>query len=560
MSADRSLTRRDWLVLLVVGLGLFFAGLTSLPPIDRDESRYAVTSQRMADTGDIVDLRFQEQPRYLQPAGIYWLQAASAALLDSPAHDSIWAYRIPSLFGALLAMLATGWLGARYFGRNAGLAAALLLGACYSLNFEARVAKVDAALLAIIVISQLALMRAYIEPEVGRGNAALFWASLGAGLMLKGPVALLFSGGTVLALLVWDRNGAWLARLRPLWGPLLTLAIATPWFIAIGIITDGEFYTRSLLRNFLGKVGAGEQGHDGPFGYHAALFLLAFWPGSLLALRSVGFVWRNRAEPAMRFLVCWIAPGWLAFELVATKLPHYVLPAYPAIALLAGAALFDPKPAPANRTGDIVFVLVAALWLVAAALVAGAAPAALSWTQQIVSPLAIASAVFGFAAAAASLWLLRRQRRLEAVGAMTLAAALIWANTFGHVMPRLESFWLSPRIDAAARAARPCPDSVLVTTPYSEPSLVFLYGRERTRITPSADAAAEALAETAQCGLALIGAEERTAFLDRAAALGLDPQPVDRVSGRNYSNGDDVDLTLYLARPLNPTDRADASR
>ena len=150
MSGAR-LSWREWLMLALASLALFLPGFASLPPTDRDESRYVVTSNRMVDTGDIVDLRFQDQPRYLQPAGIYWLQSASAAVFG---HDAIWAYRIPSLLGALLAVLMTGWLGVYFFGRQAGITAALLLATCFSLNFEARIAKIDAVLLASITAAQ----------------------------------------------------------------------------------------------------------------------------------------------------------------------------------------------------------------------------------------------------------------------------------------------------------------------------------------------------------------------------------------------------------------------
>lgn len=244
---SKSLSPRDWLMLLLLGLAMFLPGIASLPPVDRDEGRYVVASQRMAETGDVIDIRYQDQPRYLQPVGIYWLQSLATAALDSPAHDSIWSYRIPSLLGALLAIAMVAGIGAFYFGRGAGLAAAVLLAACMSLNFEARIAKTDAVLLATIVAAQLALMRAYTEPQIRAWTAALFWIALGIGMLVKGPVILIVSGTTMLALLIWDRKAQWLVRLRPWWGVLLMLAIALPWYIAIGAVSDGAFYELSLI-------------------------------------------------------------------------------------------------------------------------------------------------------------------------------------------------------------------------------------------------------------------------------------------------------------------------
>ncbi len=538
-------SRRAWIALALLCLGLFLPGIASLPPTDRDESRYVVTSERMADTGDVVDLRFQDQPRYLQPAGIYWLQAFSASVFDGPEHQDIWPYRIPSVLGALIAVLLTGWIGAHFFGRAAGLAAAVLLATSFSLTFEAHIAKIDAALLAAIVAAQLALMRAYVEPSVSRATSALFWAALGVGLMLKGPVILIVSGGTVLALLAWDRKAAWLRNLRPTWGPLVTLAVAAPWFIAIGVMTDGAFFTRALMRNFLGKVGAGEQGHNGPPGYHLALVLFAFWPGVLIAARALGFTWRERTQPAVRFLLCWIVPTWIVFELVATKLPHYVLPTYPALACLAAAGLFAPAPASENRWSKMAFALFACAWLAAGVVIAALAPAALQQMEGRLDPIACTLAAIGIAAAAGALFLLATKRAVGAVAAMAVAALAIWGNTFGYTLPRLESFWMSPRLASAARDAVPSCDGPLVTTPYSEPSLVFLYGRARTRLAATGAQAADSLAAF-DCGVAIVGRAEQPSFLARAAALGVAPRPVAHINGRNYSNGDALDLIVYI--------------
>lgn len=542
MSGAR-LSWREWLMLALVSLALFLPGFASLPPTDRDESRYVVTSHRMVDTGDIVDLRFQDQPRYLQPAGIYWAQAASASVFG---RDAIWAYRIPSLLGALFAVLMTGWLGVYFFGRRAGIAAALLLAACFSLNFEARIAKIDAVLLASITAAQLALMRAYVEPKVGRWTSAAFWAALGVGLLVKGPLVILVSGTTIAALVIWDRKARWLLNLRPQWGPLLTLAIALPWFIAIGVITDGAFYKRSLMRNFLGKVGTSEQGHKGPFGYHLALFIAAMWPASLLALRAVGFAWRERATPAIRFLLCWLIPSWIVFEFVATKLPHYVLPTYPAIALIAGAALFAPQVE--SKTRGWVFAFVCLIWLAVSAVIAALGPAILMREQHITDPVSIVLAIAAFAAACAALYLLWRKRFPALVGAMTLSALLVWTNLFAVVAPQLSGVWLSPRINAEARAVAPCPNGRLITTPYSEPSLVFLYGWNRTVLSPDGGRAADDFAAQAACNVAMIGADDRATFLAGVARHGLAVREAGKLQGRNYSNNDDLDLTFYVAQ------------
>jgi|CXWL01.1.fsa_nt_gi 4-amino-4-deoxy-L-arabinose transferase-like glycosyltransferase len=545
MSEGRSLSLRQWLILVLTSLALFLPGFATLPPVDRDEGRYIVTSQRMADTGDVVDLRFQDEPRYLQPAGIYWLQALSVRALDPPAYDSVWAYRVPSLLGALAAVLLTGLIGARLFGARTGLIAGLLLAACASLNFEARIAKTDAMLLASIVTAQFALLRLYLEPDAKRWLAAVFWAALGVGLMIKGPIILIIVATTIAALVLWDRKAAWLGRLRPLWGPLLMLAIALPWYVAIGIVSDGEFYNRAIGQSMVDKIGNSQQGHKGPFGYHLALFALMFWPGSLLIGQAVHTAWRRRGEPAVRFLICWAAPMWIVFEFVATKLPHYVLPAYPALACLCALALGDEHKI--GRIGRIGIVLWSLIWVAATAAVVAIGPLAFQEFEDGIPTFALVLSALTAIAAIAALYFVWRRDSAKLVIALAATALFGIGNIFGYTAPGLHSFWMSPRIDALVREARPCQNSNLVTTPYSEPSLVFLYGRTRTLLAGSGAEAAAKLAAGGGCDVALISAERRDDFLASAAARGLEVQARGTVSGRNYSNGDDLVLTLYSA-------------
>jgi 4-amino-4-deoxy-L-arabinose transferase-like glycosyltransferase len=540
----RTLSLRDWVLLALASLVLFLPGFATLPPVDRDEGRYIVSSQRMAETGDFVDIRYQDQPRYLQPAGIYWLQSISARVFDSPAIDSVWAYRIPSLLAALLAVMLTGFAGARFFGRSTGIWAALLLAACLSLNFEARIAKTDATLLAAIVAAQVSLMRLYTEAAPKRWLAALFWAALGAGLMVKGPIILIVIAATVTALLAWDRKFGWLKNLRPLWGPLVMLAIALPWYVAIGIHTDGAFYDRAIGQSMMGKVADSQQGHSGPPGYHLALFALMFWPGSLLAMRAAQTAWRRRAEPAIRFLLCWIVPTWIIFEIVATKLPHYVLPTYPAIACLCALALSDFS-APRGLAGRAVLIVWTVIWIAATLLLAALGPVALRELDMALTPGTIALSTLVIVTAGAALWFLWKGKTAQTVLALAACGLFGAGGFFGYTAPSMTAFWMSPRINELVRAERPCGDSLLVTTPYTEPSLVFLYGRTLTRLSATGARAAQDLADAGPCAVALIGAEERAEFTARAEQLGLALEPLGEVAGRNYSNGDNLQLTLY---------------
>ncbi len=340
MTPDPSsrLRAADLLLLAAFALALFLPGLAELPPFDRDESRYAVAVTQMVASGDLIDIRYQDQPRWLQPAGIYWLQSLSVSLFGAP--GEIWAHRVVSLSGAVLSVLLTAWLGARLFGRLAGMAAGAMLAACLVLNVEARMAKIDATMLVAVLAAQSALLLLYLQRTARPAlAAAVLWVALGAGLMLKGPIPTMVTVLTAAAISLWNRDASWLKRLRAAWGVPLMLAIVLPWLLAIVIRTEGAFLSEAIGHSMLGKVADGQQGHGAPPGYHLLAFSVAFWPAALFLVLALPWVWANRQDARVRALVCWVVPTWLVFEIVATKLPHYTLPTYPALAILAGAAL-----------------------------------------------------------------------------------------------------------------------------------------------------------------------------------------------------------------------------
>jgi 4-amino-4-deoxy-L-arabinose transferase-like glycosyltransferase len=437
-------------------------------------------------------------------------------------------------------------MASRFLGRQTGLAAGLVLASCLSLGFEARVGKTDAALLASVVVAQFALMQAYLGQPVSRRMAAAFWVALGVGVMLKGPIIFLVVGSTTLALVLWDRRAAWLNRLRPIWGAPLTLLIAAPWYIAIGVVSGGEFFRTAVGHNLMGKVAAGQQAHGAPFGYHLLAFPLTFWPASLLAVMAAPFVWRERREPAVRFLLCWLVPSWIVFEAVKTKLPHYVLPTFPAIACLAALALFSPKVAVRPWQRGLFFVFLA-LWVVLSGALSVLAPVALWIYQARLDPLAIVLGGCSLISVAGLLWCVWRRKPELTLAAVACASFFTAANVYAAGLPRIDSLWISPRIADMAKTLKPCPESLLVSIPDHEPSLVFLNGPGDTYLAGSPQQAAERMAKAGSCGLAVIGAPQQAAFLARAAELHMPMRPVGQLQGRDYSDNKALNLTFYTA-------------
>ncbi len=155
--------RRPLAALLLICLLAWLPGFFTLPPLDRDESRFAQATKQMLETGDFININLGDGPRYEKPAGIYWLQAASTAVLGTGPRNQIWTYRLPSLVGALTAVAATFFLVRAFAGVEAAFAAGLLLGMSVLLMSEAKIAKTDAFLLGCIVVAQAVIMRVYLS-------------------------------------------------------------------------------------------------------------------------------------------------------------------------------------------------------------------------------------------------------------------------------------------------------------------------------------------------------------------------------------------------------------
>src|SRR3954469_24775395 len=211
--------------LLVCGVLFFLPGFFNIPPIDRDETRFAQATKQMVETGDFVDIRFQDDVRYKKPVGIYWLQAAvveSAGKLGlSRPQARIWLYRIPSLIGATGAVLLTYWAALAFVTRRGAVFAALLMCSSVLLSAAARLAKTDAMLLLMVVAAMGAMARVYLSWQRGEDSThppwswpAIFWTALAGGILLKGPLILMFVGLTIVTLAILDRNLSWLRRLR----------------------------------------------------------------------------------------------------------------------------------------------------------------------------------------------------------------------------------------------------------------------------------------------------------------------------------------------------------
>jgi len=534
-------------LLLLVALLSFLPGFFSIPPIDRDEARFAQATKQMVESGDYIDIRFQDEVRYKKPVGIYWLQSgvvkAARALGFEQALTTIWLYRVPSLLGAIGAVLLTYWAALAFVSRRAALLAGLMMASCVLLGIERLIAKTDAMLLLTVVAAMGAMARAYLpdqreqlEPAAAWLLAGIFWSALAVGVLLKGPLIVMIVGLAAGALIVVDRSTRWLLALKPLVGIAWLALLVLPWFIAIVGRAGDAFFAESVGQDLLSKVFAGQESHGAPPGTYFVLFWLTFWPGATLAALATPAVWASRRESAVKFLLAWLVPSWLVLELIPTKLPHYVLPLYPSIAILIAGAIDAHMLSrrPVLVWGTIwwfVVPMVAGLAGIVALAVIGRQFGLLVWL------LMGGAAVMGFLA-----WRLYQtdgaeHSLLRAVTAAVLTAIAI----FALVVPSLGQLFPSVTLARILRDSG-CAHPAAAAVGYHEPSLVFLAGTG-TRLTDTAGAA-EFLGG-GECRFVFVEAQQERSFAQRAEAVGLRYTAGPRLEAINISNGKPVTIAVY---------------
>jgi 4-amino-4-deoxy-L-arabinose transferase-like glycosyltransferase len=531
--------------LLVCGLFLFLPGFFSIPPVDRDEARFAQATKQMVETGDYVDIRFQDDVRYKKPVGIYWLQSAAvetASALGLPrAQLRIWVYRLPSLAGAIGAVLLTYWTALAFVTRRGAILAALLMCCSVLLGVEARLAKTDAMLLLTVVAAMGALARIYLSWQRGDDSThppwawpAIFWTALAAGILIKGPLILMFAGLAIITLAIMDRGASWLWLLRPLWGLMWMLVLVLPWFILIFLRAGDAFFADSVGGDMLSKLAA-QESHGAPPGVYLLLFWITFWPGAPLAALAAPAVWRARREPGAQFLLAWLLPSWIVFEAVLTKLPHYVLPLYPAIAILTIGAL-ERRVLSRSwlRSGAAWWFgipAITSLVAVIGAIVVTRQPVFLAW------PFVAVSLIFGLFA----WWLYDDSRAERSVLNAAVAALFLAFTVYGVVLPALTPLFPSAEIARALRNVV-CVGPKAAAAGYQEPSLVFMTGT--STLMTDGSGAADFLSQ-GTCRFALVEQRSERGFVQRAEAIGLRYNVAKRIDGYNISQGRPVSIAIF---------------
>lgn len=533
---------RHQLLLGLVAVLVFFTNLGGYALFEEDEPRNAACGREMYERGDWIVPTFNDQLRTDKPILIYWLMQVSYSLFGV----SEFAARFGSALLAVGTTLLTYHLGRKLYSPETGLLAGVIL--CTSLMFSAvgRAVTPDSILVFCLTLAftsyvwAVAARRGGHFSGVGVGSAAAGWtellpasraaslpmyAAMGLAILAKGPIGVLLPCTIIGLLLLVSRrrnelaNGTLLPLTGPWWrrslltviqvmrpsrileaswkmrvvlGAAVVLAIALPWYVAVGLKTDGAW-----LRGFLGDHNVGrflgaKEHHSGPIFYYVIALFMGCFPWSIFLPLAV---WQLKTRLAKReswgdsdrFVACWAGVWFVFFSFASTKLPNYVLPMYPALALISARHLHAWQLAPAGR-GAVSFRHCCRVLAGLGVLMMVGIPIAMSillpgeeWLL-LIGAIPLIGATLAFVAS-------QREQRPRAIRILSASAIALAVLMVGIAPTRVGPHQDSPKLVEAARRAAGTSDIELATIDCFSSNLVFYAGHPVQKLAQPDDVA-----------------------------------------------------------------------
>jgi len=329
---DQALPPRGTALLLALAAGLLLFRLGAVPLLGPDEPRYARVAVEMHRAGEWVRPTLRGEPWLEKPPLYYWLAGAAFRLLG----ENETAARLPSALAGVFLVGTTAFVGARLFGAAAGLHAGFVLATSLLPFAFGRAASMD-MLLAAAVTAAIGLLGLGLLGIGGRLAVPAAFAFMGLATLAKGPLGVLLPALVAAGYLAAARDGRALRAILSPAGLLAFLVVAGPWYVAILLDQGGRFVDVFLLNHNVARFTSTIHNHPGPPVYYVPIVLLGLFPWSGLLLPGLGGL-RPRRERADLFVLCWLALPFVFFSLAGSKLPGYVLPCLPPLALVMGRA------------------------------------------------------------------------------------------------------------------------------------------------------------------------------------------------------------------------------
>ena len=324
----------------------FFSSLNTIPPLDRDESRYIQATVQMVESKDFINIRFLDTPRLKKPPGIYWMQALSSTIVKNILFlekAPLWSYRLPSAIAASISVWLTFLLGKLLFGRTQGFFAALLLLSSPLVFIESHIAKTDSVLMAcvlfiIYIFAKIIFDSKFKDNYLSKYLILFAWLVMGFAFLIKGPLIILFIFFMAIFFRIFSGIN-FIKECRIITGFSIFLLISLPWFIIINLGANSEIFVSSIKKDMLLKLVSVQESHGALPGTYFISSIVTAWPIFLFIIPTIIWSYKNKHNKTIIFLLSSILPAWISFELIPTKLLHYILPLLPSLAILTSAMI-----------------------------------------------------------------------------------------------------------------------------------------------------------------------------------------------------------------------------
>jgi len=342
-----SLPRSAWWLIAVTLLVVWFSGIAVRKLQHPDEGRYAEIAREMAATGDWVTPRLNGLKYFEKPPFQYW--ATAAAFRTFGAHE--WTARLVPGLAGLLAVAMVGWTAARLEGPPAGVFAALVLAGSlwhFALSQLLTLDSVLSAWLAAALCAFLLAQRDGLTRAACRNWMLLAYAAAAGATLTKGLVGLLIPGATLVLYTLATRDAGPWKRLHALPGLGVYLLLAAPWFLLVSR-DNAEFAQFFFIHEHFERFLTNEHRREGSWYYFVPLFLAGILPWLLVWAWTAQRSWRDAPVAANgfawpKFCLVWALFVFVFFSLSGSKLPSYILPMFPALALVLGWQLTRLSP------------------------------------------------------------------------------------------------------------------------------------------------------------------------------------------------------------------------
>ena len=342
MVASNSHSTEGWLIrclthtaLIAAWVFAWFFRLGVRPLGEPDEGRYAEVAREMYVSGDLVTPRLDGFHFFDKPVLQYWATTFFYALFGP--HE--WTSRLWPALTALLAIVVASWASGRLHGTRTAWTTALVLGSTFLFFSGARTTTLDMGIAAFLSIAICLFMVAQFDPRAYRYQTLLNllgWASIALAVLSKGLIGVVFPALALCAFMIWERSFKILGRLSLAPGLILFFAIAAPWFVVV-CLRHPDFFEYFFIREHFGRFLTASDNRDHQLWYFTVVVFAGLFPW-VVFIPLTRSDWRSllSAGKEERFLLCWIIVIFVFFSVSKSKLPYYILPIFPALAMLIG--------------------------------------------------------------------------------------------------------------------------------------------------------------------------------------------------------------------------------